>query len=70
MNCRKCNGAANVQLVAEIEPITFGTAVLYLILAIIPIIGWIILFTSVWNSRFRTVSYRVCQSCGYREKLD
>ncbi|MCL2677577.1 MAG: hypothetical protein FWE85_00815 [Clostridiales bacterium] len=70
MKCLKCGGTANVQIVAEIEPLTIGMGIIYSILLLIPVIGWAIIFASVKNILFRTVSYCVCQSCGHRERID
>ena len=41
----------------------------YLILLFVPVIGWIALFLLLRGRKSKTVSYAVCQDCGWRWKI-
>ena len=42
------------------------TILIYLVLLCIPIIGWIALFMLLRGRKSETVTYAVCQRCGFR----
>ena len=70
MTCPKC-GSNNVQVQAVNELKNRGcfTTLLYIILLFIPIIGWIALALLIKGRKSRTVTWMVCQDCGYRQKV-
>jgi ribosomal protein S27AE len=67
--CPKCGGALQIQAVSEIKKRGCLSILFYIVLLCIPIIGWIALFCLLRGRKSKTVSYRVCQNCGYREKV-
>lgn len=66
--CPKCKGR-NVQFQTVTESKKAGClkVLLYIILAI-SIFGWLILIPVLTRKKTKTVTYGVCQSCGYRWK--
>ncbi len=66
--CPKCKGR-NVQFQTVTESKKGGClkVLLYIILAI-SILGWLILIPLLIRKKTKTVTYGVCQSCGYRWK--
>lgn len=69
MNCPRCGGEMQVQAVAEIKKRGCLTVLLYIVLLCVPVIGWIALFMLLRGKKSKTVSYRVCQACGYRVRV-
>lgn len=71
MVCPKC-GSNNmqVQAVAEMKKRGCLTILLYIILICIPVIGWIGLFFLLRGRKSKTVTYAVCQKCGYKVEAD
>lgn len=67
MVCPNC-GSNNmqVQAVAEMKKRGCLTILLYIILILIPVIGWIALFCLLRGRKSKTVTYAVCQNCGYK----
>lgn len=70
MHCQRC-GSKNVQVQAVSEVKSRGclTVFFYLVLLCIPVLGWIALFFLIKGRKSKTVSYAVCQNCGYRRRL-
>jgi uncharacterized OB-fold protein len=68
MTCPKCGGEMQMQAVAETNKRGCLTVLIYIILLFIPIIGWIALFMLLRGRKSKTVTYAVCQSCGYKGK--
>ena len=70
MTCKKC-GSSNVQTqaVAEMKKRGCLTVLLYIFLICIPIIGWIALFFLLRGRKSKTVTYYVCQNCGFKWKV-
>ena len=66
MICPKCGYQAEVQVVSEIQRRGCLTAVLYLILICIPVIGWIVLIALIRGRKSKTRAYAVCQHCGHK----
>ncbi|MGN1111810.1 MAG: hypothetical protein ACI4RP_01270 [Acutalibacteraceae bacterium] len=71
MVCPNC-GSKNmqVQAVAEMKKRGCLTILLYIILILIPVIGWIGLFCLLRGRKSKTVTYAVCQDCGYKVETD
>lgn len=65
--CPRCGGDVQIQAVSELKKRGCLSILLYIVLLFIPIIGWIALFCLLRGRKSKTVSYRVCQKCGYRE---
>ena len=67
MVCPNC-GSQNVQVQAVAEMKKRGCLIilLYIILICIPIIGWIALALLLRGRKTKTVTYAVCQNCGYK----
>lgn len=67
--CPRCN-ARNVQFqtVAEAKKTGCMTVLLYIFLAI-SVLGWLILIPLLLRKKTKTVTYGICQSCGYRWKV-
>ena len=68
MSCPKCGHGMQVQAVAEVKKRGCLTVLFYIILLFIPIFGWIVLFLLLRGQKSKTVTYRVCQFCGYQRK--
>ncbi|MBQ7128581.1 MAG: hypothetical protein IJO19_01155 [Clostridia bacterium] len=69
MICPKCgSNNVNFQVVGETKKRGCLTTLLYIVLLIIPVIGWIALFKLIRGKKSKTNSYMVCQDCGYRKK--
>ncbi|WP_147629912.1 MULTISPECIES: hypothetical protein [unclassified Oscillibacter] len=66
MICPKCGGQMQVQAVNETQRRGCLTVIIYLILLCIPILGWIVLAMLLRGRKNKTVTYAVCQVCGYR----
>lgn len=70
MVCPKCNSTnVTVQAVAENHKRGCLTVLIYIILLVIPVIGWIALFCLLRGRKSKTISYAVCQDCGHRWKV-
>lgn len=70
MICPKCGGEMHAQVISEIQKRGILTVLLYIVLLFVPIIGWIALFMLLQGRKSKTVTYAVCQSCGYRSTPD
>lgn len=64
--CKKC-GSTNLtyQTVTESKPTSCLTICLYICLAI-SVLGWLILIPLILRKKTQTVTYIVCQNCGFR----
>lgn len=70
MFCPKCNSAdVSVQAVSEIQRRGCLTALLYVVLLCIPVLGWITLIVLIRGRRSETKSIGVCQGCGFRWEI-
>jgi len=70
MVCSKCNSSnIGVQAVAEHKKRGCFSVLLIIILACIPVLGWIALFMLLRGGKSKTISYALCQNCGYRWKI-
>ena len=70
MVCPKCgSGRVQVQAVSELRKRGCLSVLFYVILLCIPVIGWIALFMLLRGRKSKTVSYAVCQDCGWRWKI-
>lgn len=70
MTCKKCgSNNVNVQAVNEVKRRGCLTVIIYIILLFIPIIGWIALAMLLRGRKSKTVSWMICQDCGYRQKM-
>ena len=68
MRCPKCGGTMQVQTVTESRKTGCFTVLLYLLLAV-TILGLLIVIPLMLRKKTETVSYAVCQNCGYRKRL-
>lgn len=66
--CPKCGGTMTVQTVVEDNPAGCGTIIMYVILAI-TILGLLVLIPMLMRKKTETVTYAVCQNCGYRARV-
>ena len=66
MTCPKCGNQMQIQAVSEVKRRGIFTALLYLILILIPVIGWIILISLMRGQKSQVKTFAVCQTCGYR----
>ena len=66
--CPKCGGEMKIQTVVEDNPMGCGLILVYLILAV-TIIGLLVLIPMLAHKKTETVTYAVCQSCGYRARV-
>jgi heme/copper-type cytochrome/quinol oxidase subunit 2 len=69
MTCPKCGSFMDAQAVPEIRKRGCLLTLFYIILLFVPVIGWIALFCLIRGRRSRTVTYGVCQNCGYRRRV-
>ena len=69
MKCKKC-GSENVlvQPITESKKAGCFTILFYIILAV-SIIGWLVLIPLFLRRKNQTVTYAVCQNCGFRWKV-
>ena len=68
-HCPRCGGHnVQFQTVAEARKTGCMTVLFYIFLAI-TILGWLILIPILLRKKTRTVTYGICQSCGYRWKV-
>lgn len=67
MTCPNC-GSNNmqVQAVSEMKKRGCFTILLIIILICIPVVGWIGLFFLLRGRKSKTVTYAICQNCGYK----
>ena len=71
MVCPRCgSNNVNVQAVAEMNKRGCFKVLLYIILICIPIVGWIALAFLLRGRKTKTVTYAVCQNCGYKDATD
>lgn len=66
--CPRCGGSMAIQTVTEGKPAGCGTILLYILLAI-TVLGLLIVIPLALRNKTRTVTYSVCQNCGYRNKI-
>lgn len=66
MTCPKCGNQMQIQAVSEVKRRGIFTALLYLFLILIPVIGWIILISLMRGQKSQVKMLAVCQTCGYR----
>ena len=66
MTCPKCGNQMQIQAVSEVKRRGLFTALLYLFLILIPVIGWIILISLMRGQKSQVKMLAVCQTCGYR----
>lgn len=66
--CPKCGGYMQIQTVSESRQSGCGTVLLYLLLAI-TVIGILIIIPLALRKKTETVTYAVCQKCGYTQTL-
>lgn len=66
--CPRCGGVMSVQTVSESRKAGCGTVLLYILL-FITILGWLILIPLLLRKKTETVTYAVCQSCGYQKVI-
>lgn len=67
--CPRCKGR-NVQFQTVVEAKKTGcmTVLLYIFLAV-SVLGWLVLIPILLRKKTKTVTYVICQSCGYRWKV-
>ncbi|HIR03148.1 MAG: hypothetical protein U0M23_03815 [Acutalibacteraceae bacterium] len=71
MVCPNCGGSEfTMQAVAEMQKRGCLTVLLYIILILIPVIGWIVLAFLLRGRKSKTVTYAICQKCGYKIEAD
>ena len=69
MVCPKCGGEMHATTVSETKRRGCITILIYIVLLIIPIIGWIALFKLLGGSKkMKAETYMVCDNCGFRRK--
>ncbi len=68
MRCPRCGGKMTVQTVAESRKAGCGTIILYILLAL-TIFGLLIVIPLALRKKTETVTYAVCQNCGYQKTL-
>lgn len=68
MTCPKCGNQMQIQAVSEVKRRGFFTVLLYLILLLIPVIGWIILISLLRGQKSKMKTLAVCQTCGYKRE--
>lgn len=66
--CPRCGGIMTVQTVSESRKSGCGTILLYVILAL-TIFGLLIVIPLMLRKKTETVTYAVCQNCGYKSRL-
>lgn len=67
MTCPNCQSDnVTLQVVNEKQSTGCITILLYLILLVIPIIGWITLVYLLFKNNHKTKTYGVCNNCGNR----
>lgn len=66
--CPHCGGIMQIQTVVESRKSGCGSCLLYFIL-FISLLGWLILIPLLLRKKTETVTYAVCQNCGYQKEL-
>lgn len=66
--CPRCGGNMTVQVVTEQKSAGCLTVLLYIILAL-TLIGLLIVIPLALRKKTETVTYAVCQKCGYQQEL-
>ena len=66
--CPKCGGTMAIQTISESRKAGCFTIILYILLAI-SILGLFILIPLMLRRKTETVTYAVCQKCGYKKVL-
>ncbi len=66
--CPRCGGIMTVQTISEARKSGCGTILLYIILAL-TIFGLLIVIPLMLRRKTETVTYAVCQNCGYKKRL-
>ena len=67
-HCPKCGGMMQIQTITEARKAGCLTVLLYILLSL-TILGLLIVIPLVLRAKTKTVTYAVCQSCGYRKKI-
>lgn len=65
--CPKCNGPMTIQTVTESRKTGCFTIILYILLCL-TILGILIVIPLALRRKTETVTYAVCQNCGFRER--
>ena len=66
--CPRCSGIMAIQTVSEARKSGCGTILLYVLLAL-TIFGLLIVVPLMLRKKTETVTYAVCQSCGYKKRI-
>ncbi len=66
--CPRCGGPMAIQTISESRKSGCGTILLYVLLAL-TIFGLLIVIPLMLRKKTETVTYAVCQQCGYKRKL-
>lgn len=66
--CPKCGGQMNIQAVSESRKTGCGTVILYILLTI-TVLGLLIVIPLMLRKKTETVTYAICQRCGYKTVL-
>jgi len=66
--CPRCGGKMKMQVVSENLRAGCGTIFLYVLLAM-TILGLAIVIPLMLRNKEQTVTYAVCESCGYRKRV-
>lgn len=66
--CPKCGGRMQIQTVSESRKAGCLTILLYVLLAV-SLLGLFILIPLMLRKKTETVTYAVCQSCGFKKRI-
>ena len=66
--CPSCGGSMTIQTVTEAKKTGCGTILLYILLAV-TVLGLLIVIPLALRNKTETVTYSVCQNCGYRTRI-
>ena len=66
--CPRCGGSMTIQTVTEAKKTGCGTILLYILLAV-TVLGLLIVIPLALRNKTETVTYSVCQNCGYRTRI-
>lgn len=70
MRCKRCGSAAvQVQAVPVTKRRGCLTTLFYILLLLLPVVGWIALFLLIRGQKTKIKSMAVCQSCGRKWAL-
>lgn len=68
MRCPRCGGLMTIQTVSEARNAGCATVLFYILLAV-TILGLLVLIPILLRKKTKTVSYHVCQRCGYKKRV-